>query len=95
MQNRSFEYPAKDNAEWHALTSWELVEKNGGSGSIAVMEAPASQDNDSKFSNLNGSVIPLHRNNPHFAVLTVGNGGEGVGLANSGYGGIVVHTGYS
>jgi alpha-L-arabinofuranosidase len=47
-----------------------------------------------------GSVIaatidPIHPNNPHFAVLQVRNPGEGVGLRNTGFGGIPVQAGHS
>jgi alpha-L-arabinofuranosidase len=36
---------------------------------------------------------PLNANNPHYAVLTVENGGEGVGLMNSGFDGIPIKAG--
>lgn len=37
--------------------------------------------------------VPLNANNPHYAVLTVEQGGAGVGLANSGFDGIVLKKG--
>jgi alpha-L-arabinofuranosidase len=37
--------------------------------------------------------MPVHANNPHYAVLTVEQGGAGVGLANSGFDGIVLKKG--
>ncbi len=40
-----------------------------------------------------GEVRPVHRNNPHYAVLTVKNPGDGVGLLNSGFDGIPVQAG--
>jgi alpha-N-arabinofuranosidase len=45
-----------------------------------------------------GSVVvetnsPLNAGNPHYAVLTVENGGNGVGLRNAGFDGIVVKVG--
>ncbi len=39
------------------------------------------------------AAFPLHPNNPHYAVLAVEAPGEGVGLANNGYGGISVSAG--
>ncbi|MFO1487226.1 MAG: alpha-L-arabinofuranosidase C-terminal domain-containing protein [Verrucomicrobiota bacterium] len=36
---------------------------------------------------------PLHPNNPHYAVLTVENPGDGVGLVNAGFDGIPVRRG--
>ena len=40
-----------------------------------------------------GSGDPLHANNPHYAVLNVTTVGEGVGMANAGFGGISVKEG--
>jgi len=37
---------------------------------------------------------PVHPNNPHFAVLQVKHPGDGVGLRNSGFGGIPVQAGH-
>lgn len=39
------------------------------------------------------SMRPLHANNPHYAILTVRTPGEGVGIANSGFGGIPLTAG--
>jgi len=39
VQNRSFEYSAADHGGWNALTSWELVPRGGGEGSVAVETA--------------------------------------------------------
>lgn len=36
---------------------------------------------------------PIHENNPHYALLVVRRPGEGVGLANEGFGGIPVQAG--
>ncbi|MBN2513950.1 MAG: hypothetical protein JXB18_13515 [Sedimentisphaerales bacterium] len=36
---------------------------------------------------------PVHRNNPHYALLTIGSPGDGVGIANSGFDGIVLKEG--
>ncbi len=36
VQNRDFEYSSADRAEWHALTSWQLVERDGGRGTLTV-----------------------------------------------------------
>ncbi len=36
VQNRDFEYSAADKPEWNALTSWELVQRDGGKGSLTA-----------------------------------------------------------
>ncbi len=36
---------------------------------------------------------PIHRNNPHYVLLTVRTPGEGVGISNSGFDGIVLQAG--
>ncbi|HMP82499.1 MAG TPA: alpha-L-arabinofuranosidase C-terminal domain-containing protein [Verrucomicrobiota bacterium] len=38
-------------------------------------------------------VRPIHQNNPHYAILTVRSPGDGVGVANGGYGGIPLKAG--
>ncbi len=39
VQNRDFEYSAADKPEWNALTTWELVERDGGRGSLDAESA--------------------------------------------------------
>lgn len=36
VQNRSFEFDPIDRKEYHALTAWELVEREGGKGQVTV-----------------------------------------------------------
>jgi len=36
VQNRSFEYGPADWPEWHSLTAWELLERDGADGSLTV-----------------------------------------------------------
>ncbi len=36
IQNRDFEYSSADRAEWQALTSWQLVQNDGGRGGLTV-----------------------------------------------------------
>lgn len=36
IQNRSFEYTSRDNKKWDSLTAWELVQRDGGKGSVVV-----------------------------------------------------------
>lgn len=36
VQNRSFEYGPADHPDWHALTAWELLERDGAAGSLTV-----------------------------------------------------------
>src|SRR6266566_4352221 len=39
IQNRSFEYTNAEVNNWNALSSWELVARGGGKGTIAVDSA--------------------------------------------------------
>ena len=36
VQNRDFEYSSADRAEWNSLTSWQLVQRDGGKGSLTA-----------------------------------------------------------
>jgi hypothetical protein len=36
IQNRSFEYSPGDRKEWNSLTSWDLIERDGGIGTLTV-----------------------------------------------------------
>ncbi len=36
IQNRSFEYTPGDRKEWNSLTSWNLLERDGGKGTLTV-----------------------------------------------------------
>ena len=46
VQNRSFSYSPADRPEWNALTSWSLVERAGGKGTLTVeRESPLHPDN--------------------------------------------------
>lgn len=36
VQNRSFEYTSRDNKEWQPLTAWELLQREGGKGSVTL-----------------------------------------------------------
>ncbi|MEY9995535.1 hypothetical protein ABIE67_007567 [Streptomyces sp. V4I8] len=41
IQNRSFAYSRADRLDWHALTAWEVLEREGAAGAVAVSaEAP-------------------------------------------------------
>lgn len=76
VQNRSFEYSAREQLAWNAFTCWEVVTRGGGRGSAAIDAA-----------------VPIHPNNPQYAVLEVGQTGDGVGLMNPGFDGIPVKAG--
>ena len=46
VQNRSFEYSIADNKNFTPLTAWELVQRDGGKGSVAVeTESPLNANN--------------------------------------------------
>ncbi|WP_105969271.1 alpha-L-arabinofuranosidase C-terminal domain-containing protein [Streptomyces geranii] len=36
VQNRSFEYGPADHPDWHALTAWQLLERDGAAGSLTI-----------------------------------------------------------
>ncbi|MPY63282.1 alpha-L-arabinofuranosidase C-terminal domain-containing protein, partial [Streptomyces spongiae] len=36
VQNRSFEYGPADRPGWHALTAWELLERDGAAGTLTI-----------------------------------------------------------
>lgn len=77
IQNRSFEYTPADRKGWHPLTSWEYTTEGYGYGAISVESAS-----------------PIHPNNPHYLKLTIEEEGQnGIGLANTGYDGIVIKAG--
>ena len=72
IQNRSFEYSPTEQSSWSPLSFWELQKR--GSDAEGSMSVSAMR--------------PVHQNNPHYVLLTVRTPGEGVGIANSGFGGI-------
>jgi alpha-L-arabinofuranosidase len=49
VQNRSFEYSAADRPEWNALTSWELVQREGGQGMVVVDSAQPLHPNNPHY----------------------------------------------
>ncbi|HET6556327.1 MAG TPA: carbohydrate binding domain-containing protein, partial [Prolixibacteraceae bacterium] len=77
IQNRSFEYSPNDRREWHPFSFWEYITPGYSYGNINVE-----------------TNTPVHPNNPHYIVLHVEHTGDnGVGVKNTGFGGIVVREG--
>jgi len=84
IQNRSFEYNpgdkdawAQNRRSWDAFTSWEYTTKGYGYGSISLE-----------------TTSPLNNNNPHYLIINVEEpGGDGVGITNYGFDGIVIRKG--
>ncbi len=84
VQNRSFEYNPAERRGWNPLSYWDYISPGYSIGRISV----ETKD-------------PVHPNNPHYIVLdaeVVGNydqykGEAGVGITNSGYGGMVIRDG--
>jgi alpha-L-arabinofuranosidase len=72
IQNRSFEYSPTEQSSWNPLSFWELQKRGGAADGSLSVSA----------------MRPVHENNPHYAILTVRTPGDGVGMANSGFGGI-------
>jgi alpha-L-arabinofuranosidase len=77
IQNRSFEYSPDDNKKWNPLSFWDYTTDGHGYGKIAVESAQ-----------------PIASVNPHYIVLDIDDPGtEGVGITNSGFDGIALHSG--
>jgi alpha-L-arabinofuranosidase len=49
IQNRSFEYSDKDRREWNSLTSWELVQRGGGKGTVGVATSQPVHPNNPHY----------------------------------------------
>jgi alpha-L-arabinofuranosidase len=49
LQNRSFEYQATEQLTWNPLTSWELVARGGGKGSLAIEAASPLHPNNPHY----------------------------------------------
>ncbi|MEZ2336382.1 alpha-L-arabinofuranosidase C-terminal domain-containing protein [Mucilaginibacter sp. RCC_168] len=77
IQNRSFEYSPGDNKKWNPLSFWDYTTEGHGYGKITVESAQ-----------------PIASVNPHYIVLDIDDPGtEGVGITNSGFDGIALHSG--
>ncbi|OGV58351.1 MAG: alpha-N-arabinofuranosidase [Lentisphaerae bacterium GWF2_50_93] len=49
IQNRSFDYSAADRPEWTPLTAWQLVQRGGAQGSVAIETAQPLNPNNSTY----------------------------------------------
>ena len=49
VQNRSFEYSATEQTSWTPLTAWELVQRDGGKGSLKVSDAVLVHPNNPHY----------------------------------------------
>lgn len=79
VQNRSFEYSPADRPEWHALTAWDLLERDGAAGSVTVStDAP---------------LHPANPQHAVLRTTAAGAAGLGAGLRNEGFDGIAVRAG--
>lgn len=79
VQNRSFEYTPAHRPEWHALTAWELLERDGAAGSVSVaVEAPPH---------------PANPHYAVLRTTTASTAGRGAGLRNEGFDGVAVREG--
>ncbi|WP_207510674.1 alpha-L-arabinofuranosidase C-terminal domain-containing protein [Longitalea luteola] len=77
IQNRSFEYTASDNREWHPLTAWRFTTEGFGYGTITIETNSPLHANNPHYAVLN----------------VEDEGREGVGLTNTGFDGIAVKGG--
>ncbi|MER7789254.1 alpha-L-arabinofuranosidase C-terminal domain-containing protein [Streptomyces sp. NPDC097640] len=79
VQNRSFEYGPADHPDWHALTAWELLERDGAAGTVTVStDAP---------------LHPANPHHAVLRTTAAGAQGLGAGLRNEGFDGIPVRAG--
>ncbi|WP_128435006.1 alpha-L-arabinofuranosidase C-terminal domain-containing protein [Streptomyces cyaneus] len=79
VQNRSFEHGPADHPDWHALTAWELLERDGAAGWLTV-------STDDPLHPANPHYVVLH-------TAATGTAGLGAGLRNEGFDGIPVRAG--
>jgi alpha-L-arabinofuranosidase len=79
VQNRSFEYSPADRPEWHSLTAWDLLERDGAAGWLTV-------STDDPLHPVNPHYAVLH-------TAATGTAGLGAGLRNEGFDGIPVRAG--
>ena len=79
IQNRSFEYQPSDVGRDSTWNSFKSWQL------LNFDKAKGSYRID--------TVSPIHRNNPHYAVIGIEEPGKGSGIANLGYDGIVVKAG--
>ena len=49
IQNRSFEYSPRDNRAWNSLTSWEIVTRGNGKGTVKVESAISLHANNPQY----------------------------------------------
>ncbi len=80
IQNRSFDYSAADHDGWNSLTAWQLVQRDGAQGSVAIETAAPLNDHNPSY-----AVLTVDKS---------GSGSSaGVGLQNEGFDGIAVKAG--
>ncbi len=75
VQNRSFEYSAADRTEWNSLTAWELVQRDGGQGSLVVNSAQPLHPNNPNYAVLgvkNGGGVGLQNSGFDGIVIQAG-----------------------
>jgi alpha-L-arabinofuranosidase len=49
IENRSFEYDATEQNSWNSLTAWDLVERGGGKGGVAVKSSRPLHPNNPHY----------------------------------------------
>lgn len=81
VQNRSFEYGPLDHPDWHALTAWEPLERDGAAGSLTISTDRPLHPANPRFAVLN--------------TTATGTAGLGAGLRNEGFDGMPVRAGES
>jgi alpha-L-arabinofuranosidase len=79
VQNRSFAYSSADRTGWHALTAWELLERDGAAGSVAVADESPLHPASPQYAVLR--------------TTAAGAAGLGAGLRNEGFDGVAVRAG--
>jgi alpha-L-arabinofuranosidase len=73
VQNRSFDYSSTDHVGWTPLTAWELVQRGGGQGSVAVETAQP-------LNAVNTSYAVLTIGNPGGGVGLQNDGFDGIAI---------------
>jgi len=85
LQNRDFEYSARDRQEWNATTAWRY---NVETGHASSPQPAISLQTTPNANILIDTVNPLSENNPHYAVLS-----DGQTIVNEGFDGIPLRKG--
>ena len=73
VQNRSFEYQATEQLSWTPMTSWELSQRDGGRGSLAIATAVPVHPNNPHY-------VVVETQQPGAGVGLINSGFDGIAI---------------